>query len=364
MRIEKFIVELLYLHDCVIIPGFGGLVANYRSARLNKSAHVIHPPSKHVGFNRHLLQNDGLLANSISVATGMSYKEVMSVIEDKVNDYKKSLITGGRIVWDKIGIFFHDQNGHLQFIPEEQENFLLDSYGFTSVQLTPIKKVLTISPEPIPAGEKQVEAEEITVGSKIKTNYWRVAAMVGGPIALGLGLWFSTSIMKNKFQMASLNPFQTGQVVSGYKMITPSEEFIYPNSPNKTGWELAKESMPGAESITFNFIEDKPSDIGIEVRMSPKASAPAETTATKFDKPVVKVDNEARFKVIGGAFSIESNAQRLVNELQSAGFNAHMAGKRGNLTLVAYGSFSSQEEAKSLLSKLRAEGKNVWLLSK
>ncbi|MEC8853074.1 MAG: SPOR domain-containing protein, partial [Bacteroidota bacterium] len=36
--IEHYISDLLYLHDCVIIPGFGGFVGNKKSA-------FIHPVS-------------------------------------------------------------------------------------------------------------------------------------------------------------------------------------------------------------------------------------------------------------------------------------------------------------------------------
>ena len=36
MRLDLFLAELLYDHDCVIVPGFGGLVANYRPAKLNE----------------------------------------------------------------------------------------------------------------------------------------------------------------------------------------------------------------------------------------------------------------------------------------------------------------------------------------
>ncbi len=363
MRLEKFIVDLLYQHDCVIVPGFGGLVANYRSARLNKSAHIIHPPSKHVGFNRHLLQNDGLLANAVSITAGLSYKEAISLIEEKVSEYKKSLSSGGRIVWEKVGIFFNDQQGHLQFIPEEQENFLLDSYGFTSLQLTPVKRVIVApkAEEPVPE-PLVIEPKIATI--KTTSPAWKIAAIIGGPIVLGLALWLSAGVMKKDIQWASLNPFQTGHVISGYKMITPTAGPEYPIASEVTGWERAKESMPGAESITFNFLEDKPADIGIEVKLAPLVKTPAESTATKFDAPKVISAESKKYKVIGGAFSVMENAEKLVSELKSSGFEAHLAGKKGSLTLVAFGSFSSQEEARELLSKLRAEGRNAWLLSK
>jgi hypothetical protein len=34
MKIEQYISELLYKYDCVIVPGLGGFVANYKSATI------------------------------------------------------------------------------------------------------------------------------------------------------------------------------------------------------------------------------------------------------------------------------------------------------------------------------------------
>ena len=54
MDITKYIKELLFLHDCVILPGFGGFVANYKSAKIDEIRNVFFPPSKDIGFNREI----------------------------------------------------------------------------------------------------------------------------------------------------------------------------------------------------------------------------------------------------------------------------------------------------------------------
>ena len=63
--IDYYINELLYIHDCVIIPGFGGFVGNHISAKLNKASKTLTPPSKQILFNENLKTNDGLLINYI-----------------------------------------------------------------------------------------------------------------------------------------------------------------------------------------------------------------------------------------------------------------------------------------------------------
>ena len=61
MDITAFIRELLFGHDCVIVPGFGGFIGNYTPASIDKSSGTFYPPVKQISFNRNLNHNDGLL---------------------------------------------------------------------------------------------------------------------------------------------------------------------------------------------------------------------------------------------------------------------------------------------------------------
>lgn len=354
MRLERFISDLLFVHDCVIVPGFGGMVANYRAARLNRSTHIIQPPSKHVGFNRHLVQNDGLLVAYVSSVANITYHQAQQQVEQLVSEMKKELAERGRLAWEKIGVFFYDSSGLLHFIPEDQENFLPDAFGLSAVQLKPIASV---------EQEKEESSAEVIpltpATSTVASTVWKIAAAIALPIALGVGLWFSTGQGNTKFNFASLNPFNNKEVVASYKMLTPNERSVS-ESPAVTGWQEALQSMPGASSITFDFVADRVADVGIDVIVS-KPVAVADSTYTKYETPTVKPVSSGRFEVIGGAFGVEANAEKFLNELIAEGYEAHYAGKKGTLTLVSYGSSSSQAEASSLLSKVRSSGRNGWI---
>ena len=75
--VEDHIKELLFRHDCVIIPNFGGLVSNPVSSKINTVSGTIFPPSKLIVFNKNLSINDGLLINHISK------KEKISINDSK-----------------------------------------------------------------------------------------------------------------------------------------------------------------------------------------------------------------------------------------------------------------------------------------
>ena len=65
--IVHYISELLYYHDCVVIPEFGGFITTHKSSILDSNALKIYPPSKQISFNKKLQSNDGLLIQKISI---------------------------------------------------------------------------------------------------------------------------------------------------------------------------------------------------------------------------------------------------------------------------------------------------------
>ena len=73
MIIAKYISDLLYRYDCVIVPDFGGFVANRIGAKVNNFTHTFSPPSKQLTFNSLLKHNDGLLANYIASSENISF---------------------------------------------------------------------------------------------------------------------------------------------------------------------------------------------------------------------------------------------------------------------------------------------------
>jgi cell division septation protein DedD len=351
MRLEAFIAELLFEHDCVIVPNFGGLVATYRPARLNQSAHRIMPPSKHVGFNRNLLHNDGLLTHHVATRLGIAYADAQQRIADLVLGYQRQLTSNGRIHWEKIGVFFHDNSGVLQFIPEEQENFLLEAYGWKPLQLSPVEQ-LTSSKD-----EEKGETPVITLKPKRAISAWKVAA-VAIPIALA-GALLTISQMRNgqRFEMASLNPFDNKELISDY--IIPAESKVEDAAVASAHLEQVVAENPDETTVPYNFVEDKVDNSGIEVQLNEAKKELAKSTAE------VKPSNSGNWQIIGGAFMFEDNAEKLVEQLRSKGFAAAKAGTQRGLFLVTYGHYASEAEAIAALGKIRKSvNSQAWIRRK
>ena len=359
MRLDPFITDLLFDHDCVIIPEFGGLVANYRSAKLNGVSHVLQPPSKSIGFNPSLKYNDGLLTNYISSVLAISYKEASEHVANTIADFRRQMSENGRFTIDRVGVFYKDRFGQTQFIPEEQENFLLSSYGLQPVQLRLIN-----------ASETTGSAKVIPMDSP-SNRKWKVAAAIVLP-ALLAGSWFLASRASRYGEMGFgfQNPFSEPRKQSTF-------------APSVSNWDLPMqfptsnyEELLSQQSTSLSVSEPASSqniDVAHNEELkatTEKASAvvrPAEqkpsdkSQSSAKDVSLTPVDVGMAYSVIGGAFQIKENGRRLINQLRAQGYDAQFAGMRDNLHLVAYGHYSLREEAEAVKAKVQASGAKAWI---
>ncbi len=349
MRLDPFIADLLYDHDCVIIPEFGGLVTNYRSARLNVVSHVIHPPSKHIGFNAQLKQNDGLLINYVAQVLSVSYKDASAMVAQCITDYRKELQQQGRFSLERIGVFFYDRAGRLQFIPDEGENYLTASFGCKPVQLKP---VVVASAD----RDKDVPVIDISQAGR-KWSPLKVAAAIAVPALLVVSFLAGNRVSQHgELGFNSLNPFAE-----------PRKETSY--SPEINAWDLRlelkqpdyKALLENQQETAIDFVAGTTTDEGVVLAPKTK-SAPAVSTRVEERKASTRA-KKSSFALIGGAFQVKENAERLVNQLRTQGYDASLAGMKDNLYLVAYGHYDVRSEAVEDLRRIQSSGGKAWIKS-
>ncbi len=324
MNLERHISKLLLNYDCVIVPGFGGFVGNYQSASIHPTMHLFMPPSKRIVFNRNLKSNDGLLANELVAAEGLNYNEALKMIDTYVESSEKTLNEGKKLTLDKVGNLFYDIERNLQFEADTSINYLMDSYGLTSVQSFPIKR------DTIYAGRELKTDHAMEQVLFHKNNYsrhlWKAAVLV--PL-VGLGIWFSVSVHvfdKKNISQDSLNPLTTNKVDI---FVPKAGTIIEPK---------AKEIMP--EPKTMESVTSVPTLEIIPVVMS-------------------------NYYIVAGCFRSMENANRFVEELKAKGFNASVNGQTdGGLNRVIYNSYPSKEEAAMALNDIRKQAPNAWLFVK
>ncbi len=323
MQFENLIKDLLYTNDCVVLPGLGGFIAKYKGASLNTSMHTIYPPQKTIGFNPQIKENDGLLVSALCALNNCSYAEGKTTLDAWVKEQSNTLLRGEKISWKGIGILFQDRLGKIQFIPDSKGNFSLESFGLEKIILVPVERAVQ---EPA-ANEVSVLEKRAEQGSKW---IWKAAAVLALPI-LGVGIFaLSHKIESTDWQYASFKLFGNKSRVASY---TPSETRILP---------------------TYTVTEKN------ESISTPEEIVP--TAPAKVEKTEVVATSHSKYEIIVGAFAVSENAERMVLELKKKGYNASLAGKKGNLQMVAAASDSNYAAILQALDKIKSEvNSSAWL---
>ncbi len=202
--ITAHIRELLFGHDCVIVPGFGGFIGNHTPAHIEKSTGTFFPPVKQISFNRNLNHNDGLLIGKISGSSDLNYRDARNLVDEFVSELRNKLNKGEKVIFDNIGTFLNNQEGSVQFEPDRNANYYLGSYGLEQFQCFPLEGydvrkqiVRHISKEPV----KRISMRKIM---------WRAAVIIP-LVAVLVAVPLKTEIFKTKIEATTLNPLVTAE---------------------------------------------------------------------------------------------------------------------------------------------------------
>ena len=311
MQIEKHISDLLYRYQCVTVPGFGAFLTETVSAHVTGSASSFFPPKKVVSFNANVKNNDGLLANHVSLQEKMSYELAVIKIGDVVNEWTYLLQNRNRVVLKNIGEISVNNEMNWVFEPANTINYLTDSFG-----LTPF-----VSPEITREVLKQeVEALEekapIIFSPERKRDYSYLKYAAVFVVMLGAGGF-------------------------GYKtyydqQITNQTLLVEKNVQDKVQQQI--------QEATFVI------------------SAPVEAVELSVAAPV---EEKMPYHLVAGAYRSEVNANKAIAELKAAGFeNAKMLPmNKHNLYPVVYGSFKNLNEAQTKRKNIqKSHNAEAWLL--
>ncbi len=348
MALDRYIHILLYDHDCVIVPEFGGFLAHYAPARLDVQRRLAYPPSKTLSFNRKLVRQDGLLADHVARHEGLDFQAAKDRLQAEVARWRETLQRDGRLELERIGTFFHDAEKNLQFIPDNRANFLKDAYGLRPVAAIPVPATV-LRLEPSATAETAAVA---TSGTRRKRQWLAAAAMAA--MALTAATWYMVGSTELPGLVAgNLNFLRLGETPR-YVMPAPPTGV---EAPQMAGFWTAPTGLEGVHVLPIAGPTAPP--VAVDLGPGPEAAPPV-NTAVATVSPVGQ-----RFHIIGGCFLEKENADRMVAELQARGFAASVIDKKGNLYRVAYGSYPLRTTALEALNAVRKEeAPEAWLLVK
>ena len=132
LRIITHIERLLLMHDCVILPKFGGFVLQTVPAMCLEEEHSFRPMRKEIMFNVTLQHTDGLLCESYMQTYGVDDRKAQLMLEEDIEALNVSLEQDKRITLGRIGTFSIGEEGQTIFTPGDSGVFNADSYGLPS----------------------------------------------------------------------------------------------------------------------------------------------------------------------------------------------------------------------------------------
>lgn len=357
-NIDHYISELLFRHDCVVVPGLGGFVGNYAPARVHPTQHTFSPPSKQLSFNRNLQHNDGLLAQEIATSRHCSFDEAMQLISRFAEECMQRLRDGKKAELKNIGVLFYDIEKNLQFEPDTTVNYLVESFGLAAFQSMPVKRdTITERREPKTVETKRPEQKDLR---RARTRRL-VAATLAAPLLL-LAIWvpIRTDGFKKNVSMATLNPFATPE-----KALYTSADISLPKT-DRTTFVVAPETFV-ADSNGYAQLTLTENSVPVVVRVhEPESTKVVQKKVVQKKKHVAAQPSEGVYYVIGGCFSVPANADNFLRSLENKGYNAELLVNtaKSNLLHVSYGSSLNKEEAEALLSRVKAQDPAAWMLHK
>ena len=294
---------------------FGGFVCSSISANLNKKTGILTPPNKSILFNPQLKDNDGLLINHIAQSEGISQEDSKINLLKFVEQSLKNLNKFKSCRFEEIGLFTLNSDKNIIFTQDLKTNYNLNAFGFQDIINN---KITRDSSEIIEESFKLI---------KKKNNFTTKRLLKAAAIIIPLiGISFLSITQEDRInsiytQIANVNPISFKK-----------DNVTVLNDQNSKEIIINKEIQP---EITNNEVSQVFKEVIIPSQ---------------------------KFYIIAGAFSIEKNANKLKNRLNSWNYNSSII-KNDKIMRVSYDSFESKEQALISLSKIRKENPQAWILT-
>lgn len=315
--IEKHIKELIYLNDCVIVPGFGAFVSRYESSGIHPVSHTFTPPHKSVSFNEQLQHNDNLLAQHIAEQQQISIEKAQEKLDIFVRKLVLKLNTTDYVMIDGLGSFsIRDQQ--LSFRFSAQENLLGNSFGFASFQSP------AISRESFEANIKAQLQDKEQIRKSVSRFNWKIAAVIVPLLGISIALGLQKEQLNDMYaSYAYLNPFSEKPEAK----YTPREEFT---------------------SATFKV---------------PSISNEITSKETDLEENTITEVQTANYYLIAGCFSSEKNAASFAKKLGKKSFQSEVVGLSDKgLYRVSIGHYPTKSAAIANIPSFKEKGYKVWVL--
>lgn len=324
--LEKTIELLLHRYECVILPGFGGFIVRDSPCNFNAGKDQVKPFARHIFFNTHLKENDGLLSKEIEKQENLSYSEANEHCRKAIEDLRNGIEAAGSMRFGNLGTFFKGQE-NIWFAPSPTLNLSLESYGLEPVNVHKVTSEETVvkqiehTSETITHADADRKPIETIDMPKPGLRPWLIAASLALLVHF---VYLGLEKPENNDNQASVVPelsvplmdsFKSSEIENDSAIIAPDSTALYSNQQSQ---ELSANVLPETPA---KAVSDTP--VIREEIVKPAASethsqpATAELANASPDGSVIKEHRVARYK-------LEINAAYHVKDLIKQGISSRV----------------------------------------
>ena len=304
MRIVSHIESLLWDHDCVILPGFGGFVSRSVSAEYHSEEDSFQPRRREIMFNGTLRLTDGLLTESYRRAYNVEYEQARLMMEEDIHTLETMLQQDRKLELGRVGTFSLGDEGQLVFTPGDSPVFNAASYGLTAFHLPALPAV---SLEVVTEGKKK-DVFYIPISRSL------VRTVVASAAAVALFFLVSTPIQ-------NVNPSAYTASFIPSEVILPKTETLPPSVGNvaeKEAMEVVREEPQPITEVPKPTVTGKTYHVVI-------ASFPTETQANAYMNTVNRnlcphvsqVVRDGKYRVYADKFDNRADAEAYMAQLRT-----------------------------------------------
>ncbi len=324
LRLVSHLESLLMLHDCVVVPKFGGFVLQRVPALYRKDEHFFCPMHKEIVFNTTLKHNDGLLSESYMQKYQVEYPKACRMIEDDVDEIKNLLYKGLKVPFGVLGSFNTGKERQIIFTASETNPFSTESYGLTSFHLPTLE---SLQREEVALLTRENKAKDIFY---IPVNRRIIRGITAAAAAVALFLFVSTPV-KEIDTTAYTASFIPTAIVTGNIPVASLQEDV-----------TAETSLPSLRPAN-------------EVK-------PSVTTVTNKPRQQAKEETPLYYVVVSSV-NTQKKADAFIKQMDRSVFKRADKLVEAKKVRVYADKFTSREKADAYMAKLRKNPKysDAWV---
>lgn len=365
-NLARHIELLLRDNDCVILPGFGGFIAQTVPAYYMSEEALYYPPSRSISFNAAITMNDGLLAQSYMKSYQVDYARASYMVDIAIEKLRDALDEEGTVMLPHIGTIKQDVYQSIQFIPEgagisSPHHFGLGSFSIKELHL--LCESTETSQQPQSIITHTAKTIDVHINRSMLRQVMSTAAilLLLLMVSLPIGNHKPTDIASLHLTDVIATPATKQQLPAPVMEATaieaaPVMEIIPTDSTATAPHSIVPTDMPMVESAAKETV-------AIETTTG-EITQPTEVAA-EMPQASTEVLPEKVYHVIVASLPNHRGAEETLNQYINKGYSNASLVERDNRIRISLMQFTDKDEANNYLKELRqiATFQNAWLLA-